>query len=96
LPNNTTIAQPIENNQTHDVNQQLVTLEHVTTYKTLEEILKDIITQDLETKYTLNLGQLLKVIHDVKCYIFNLMPSKPILLEPTVVSVAIDHQRPII
>jgi hypothetical protein len=84
LPNNTTIAQPIENNQTHDVNQQLVTLEHVTTYKTLEEILKDIITQDLETKYTLNLGQLLQMIPNIKRYILNLIPSKPIVPKLTI------------
>ncbi len=50
----------------------------------------------METKYTLNLGQLLQVIPDIKYYIFNMVPSKPILLEPVVVSVAIDHQMVVI
>jgi hypothetical protein len=49
-------------------------LEHVTTKKTLEEILKDIIKQVLETKYTLNWGQLLQIIPDIKHYILNLGP----------------------
>jgi hypothetical protein len=37
--------------------------------KNLEEIMKDINTQVLETKYTLNLGQSLQIIPDIKCYI---------------------------
>ncbi len=44
----------------------------------------------------MNLGQLLRIIHDIKCYILNLIPSKPILLIPTVASIAIDHQMAII
>ncbi len=65
---------------------------HVTTYKTFEEIVKDISKQVLETKYTLNLGKLLQMIPNIKCYIFNPVPSKPALLEAVVASVAIDHQ----
>ncbi len=71
LPDNTTANQPIENNQTGEVVQQ-----HVTTKKTLEQIMKDINTRVLETKYTLNLGQLLWVIHDIKYYILNHVLSK--------------------
>ncbi len=36
------------------------------------------------------------MILDIKHYIFNLVPSKPILLEPTIASNAIDHQMAII
>jgi hypothetical protein len=32
------------------------------------------------------------MILDINCCILNLAPSKPTLLEPTVLSVAIDHQ----
>ncbi len=46
----------------------------------------------METKYTLNLGQLLRMIPDIKCYIFDQVPSKPTLLELVVTSVAIDHK----
>ncbi len=63
----------------------------VTTYKTLEEILKDISKQVLETQYTLNLGKLLQMIPNIKCYIFRRVPSKPVLLEAIVASIAIDH-----
>jgi hypothetical protein len=59
LPDNFTITQQIENNKTDDVNQQLVISVKVTIEKTSKEILKDIGKQVLETKYTLNLGQLL-------------------------------------
>jgi hypothetical protein len=44
----------------------------------------------------LNLGQLLRVILDIKCYIHNLIPSKPTLQEPTVTPIAIDHQMVVI
>ncbi len=50
----------------------------------LEEILKDISTQALDTKYILILSQLLKVIFDIKHYIFNLLPSKFVSPEPIV------------
>jgi hypothetical protein len=46
--------------------------------------------------YTLNLGQLLQVILDIKRHIFNLVPSRPTLLEPQVASIAIGHQMAII
>jgi hypothetical protein len=36
------------------------------------------------------------MIPDIKHYIFNLIPLKLVLLEPTVVSVAIDHQMAMI
>ncbi len=52
---------------------------HVTINKTLEEILKDISKQVLDTKYTLDLGQLLWVIPNAKCYILNSIPSKLII-----------------
>jgi hypothetical protein len=68
-----------------------VSLKHVTIDNTLEGILEDINKQVLETKYTLNLGQLLWAIHDIKCYILNKVPSKCVLPELTVASVAIDH-----
>jgi hypothetical protein len=58
--------------------------------------LKDINKQVLETKYTLNLGQLLRMIPDIKCYIFNPIPSKPTLPELTIASIAIDHQMVVI
>ncbi len=64
---------------------------HVTIDKTLKEIIRDIRKQVLETKYTLNLGQLLRAILDIKRYILNPVPSKPALPKPEVVSVAIDH-----
>jgi hypothetical protein len=60
--------------------------------KILEEILRDISKQVLETKYTLNLGQLLRVILDIKRYIFDWVPSKHILPESTITSIAIYHQ----
>jgi hypothetical protein len=63
----------------------------VTTNKTLEEIQRDISKQVLETKYTLNLGQLLWMIPDIKHYILNLVPLKHVLPKPKVASVAIDH-----
>jgi hypothetical protein len=62
----------------------------------LKEIIRDINKQVLETKYTLNLGQLLRVIPDIKCYIFNPVPSKPTLPKSTITLVAIDHQMTII
>jgi hypothetical protein len=78
------------------VNQQLVILKHVTAKNILEEILRDIIKQVLETKYTLNLGQLLWAIPDIKCYILNSVPSKPTIPKPTVTLTAIDLQMEII
>jgi len=50
----------------------------------------------LETKYTLNLGQLLWVILDIKHYIFKSIPSKPVLPEPTIALITIDHQMVVI
>jgi hypothetical protein len=43
----------------NDANQQHVNFEQDTTKKTLEKTLRDISKQVLETKYTLNFGQLL-------------------------------------
>ncbi len=70
--------------------------------KTLEEILKDINIQVLETKYVINLVQLLKIVLDIKQYIFK--PNKsiqmvhPKLVQPKHVcaAMAIDHQMPMI
>ncbi len=50
----------------------------------------------METKYTLNLGQLLWTIPDIKHYIFNSIPSKPTLPKLGIALVAIDHQMAII
>jgi hypothetical protein len=36
------------------------------------------------------------MIPNIKRYIFNLIPLKLVLLEPTVISVAIDHQMAMI
>ncbi len=44
----------------------------------------------------MNLGQLLWAIPDIKQYIFNPVPSKPILPESTVASVVINHQMVVI
>jgi hypothetical protein len=41
--------------------------------KTLEEILRDINTQILETKYVINLGQLLKIVLHTNIYILKLI-----------------------
>jgi len=71
-------------------------LKQVTIKKILEQILKDISKQVLETKHTLNFGQLLRMILNIKHYILNPVPSKPTLLEPTVALVAIDHQMAMI
>jgi hypothetical protein len=62
----------------------------------LEEILRDIIKQVLETKYTLNLGRLLWAIPNIKCYILNPIPSKPTIPKPTITLNAIDLQTEII
>jgi hypothetical protein len=96
LPNNSTTIKPGENNQIDETNKQPVILEQVTTKKTLKKILMDISKQVLETKYTLNLGQLLRMILDIKCYILNLIPSKPISLELVVAYVTIDYQMVVI
>jgi hypothetical protein len=40
-----------------------------TVEKTLENILKDINIQVLETKYVINLGKLLKIVLNIKKYI---------------------------
>ncbi len=50
----------------------------------------------MEATYTLNLGQLLQVILDIKHYIFNMVSSKPISLEPIIASIAIDHKMIVI
>ncbi len=50
----------------------------------------------METKYTLNLKQLLQVIFDIKFYIFNLVPSKTTLPKLLVAPVTIDHQMVVI
>ncbi len=57
----------------------------------------DISIQVLETKYVINLGKFLKIMLDIKWYIF-----KPIKFvqrmqpEPACVVVAIDHQQIVI
>ncbi len=73
-----------------------MTEEHVTIEKTLEEILMDINKQVLETKYTLNLGQLLQVILHIKHYILTLITSKLVLPKLVIILVPIDHQMVVI
>lgn len=59
----------------------------------------DINTQVLETKYVLNFGQLLRIIHDIKRYILKLvcvfqpMTTKPIIYELTMILLFNDHQN---
>jgi len=65
------MTQLIVSNQISEVNQQLVISEQVTIEKTLKKYLRDISKQVLETKYTLNLWQLLWTIPNIKCDIFN-------------------------
>jgi hypothetical protein len=66
--------------------------------KILEEILKDINTQVLETKYVINFGQLLKIVLDIKRYIFKLVKPFQLvqlkLVQPkhACAVIAIDHQ----
>jgi hypothetical protein len=74
--------QLVGSNQTNEISSKLVTSK-----KSLEEILKDISNK---INYIINLGQMLWVIFDIKCYIFNLVPSKPISLKPIVALVVID------
>ncbi len=68
----------------------------------MEEILKDINTQVLETKYVINLGQLLKIMLEIKRYIFKLvMYVPPVQLEhvqpkPTYATMVIDYQMVVI
>jgi len=71
---------------------------HLTTQTTLlKNILRDINTQILETKYVINLGQLLKIVPYIKRYFFKsiksiqLVQSKLVHSEPTCVVVIIDH-----
>jgi hypothetical protein len=66
LLNNPATIQLIERNQTNETNQQPTISKYVIVEKTLEEILRDINKQILETKYTLNLGQLLRAIPNIK------------------------------
>ncbi len=55
--------------------------------------MRDINTQVLETKYVINLGQFLKVVSDIKWYIFKpakfVQPIQPKLADAIM---AIDHQ----
>jgi hypothetical protein len=55
------VSQLVTSKQPIQLTPQTITLE-----KTLEEILKDINTQVLETKYVINLGQLLKIVLKIK------------------------------
>ncbi len=62
----------------------------------------DINTQVLETKYVINLGQFLRIVPDIKWYIFKLIKFvqpvqlKPIKPEQVCVVVATDHQMVVI
>jgi hypothetical protein len=90
------MTQLVVSNRINEMNQQPIISKQVTMEKILKEFLRDTSKQVLETKYTWNLGQLLQAILDIKCYIFNLVPSKPTLLEPTITSIAINHQMAVI
>ncbi len=62
----------------------------------------DINIQVIDIKLVFNLGQLLKIVPNIKRYIFKLMKfiqlvqPKPIQPKPTFVVVAIDHQMVVI
>ncbi len=60
----------------------------------MEEILTDISAQVLETKYVINLGQLLKFVLDIKRYIFKLIKFVQ-LVQPELAfaTMVIDHQK---
>jgi hypothetical protein len=64
--------------------------------------LKDINTQVLETKYVINLGQLLKIVPNIKINIFKsvkfIQPEQFQLVqpEPTCATMAIDHHMALI
>jgi hypothetical protein len=68
----------------------------------LEEILRNINTQVLETKYVINLGQLLRIVPNIRWYIFTLakfvQPVEPkrVHLKPTCATMAIDHHMAVI
>jgi hypothetical protein len=63
----------------------------------MEEILKDITIQVLETKYVNNLVQLLKIVLNIKWYIFKLVKFiQPVQPKPTCALMAIDHQMAMI
>jgi hypothetical protein len=69
----------------------------MTLEKTLEEILRDINIQVLEIKYVINLGQLLKIVLDIKWYNFKsvkliqLVQFEFVQVEFACVVVFIDH-----
>ncbi len=96
MPNNLTITQPFESNRNDEANQQLVILGRLPNRRLLKEIIRDIRKQVLETKYTLNLGQLLEMTLDIKHYILNSILSKPALPKSTVASIVIYHKMVII
>jgi hypothetical protein len=53
---------------------------------------RDISTQVLETKYVINLGQLLKIVSDIKRYIFKLIKYVQLVqFEFACATTAIDH-----
>jgi hypothetical protein len=74
-----------------------LTPQTITPEKTLEEILRDMTTQVLETKYVMNLGQFLKIVSKIKRYIFKpvksiqLIQPEPIQPKLTCVAIIIDH-----
>ncbi len=64
--------------------------------------MKDISTQVLETKYVINLGQLLKIMPNIKRYIFNsvtfiqLVQPKPIQPKYVSATMTFNHQMVVI
>ncbi len=59
----------------------------------MEEVLRDIRIQVLEIKYVINLGQLLKIVPNIKRYIFKLVKFvHPIQPKHACATVVIDHQ----
>ncbi len=62
------ISQSVTGKQTIQLTTQMTLPE-----KIVEEIMKNINTQVLETKYVINLGQFLKIMPDIKRYIFKLV-----------------------
>jgi hypothetical protein len=82
------------------INKQPIHLIALTTIpkKTLQEILRNIKIQVLETKYVINLGQLLRIVPNIKWYIFKLIKffqlvqPEPVHLKLACATMAIDHQ----
>jgi hypothetical protein len=76
------------------ISKQLIQLTTQTTLpkKISKEILRNINIQGLETKYVINLGQLLRIVPNIKRYIFKpIKYVQPVQLEHACVAVVTNH-----